>query len=135
MKFYLWTDKALKLNTVSGISFILSSASLLVIPVIDKDDTVSVLRMLIPGLFWAGLIVGIILQVISSVIMSKPRIKKRLGKLLLIPVAFFICFVMLLALVLLVFKENLMVLCIDLFCIIISLESFFVIRRGVQSEK
>ena len=81
-------------NGVSGICFLLSSASLLFIPFLNLEDEFPAVAYYLAGTFWGGLIVGIALQILLWSICRKRQKNRNLKKLKLITAILFGAFVL-----------------------------------------
>ena len=64
-------NKLRVLNRVSGISFLISSVSLIIISLIKIDDNIPRLAYFFAAMFWLGLPVGICFQIFLSIKLKK----------------------------------------------------------------
>ena len=116
------------LNIISGILFLISSLSLLAIPFLNLDERFPAEAYVLAGLFWFGLINGMVLQIIISVVckkLKKPK-KKRLH--IIIGIVFLISLLSIIP-VFLFFTDNEFILPINLSIILLSAEMYFVVKR------
>ena len=116
------------LNIISGVLFFISSSSLLIIPFLAFDDNLSVSAYAVALLFWGGLILGIIIQIILFVICKKHAKVKMSKTRRIVGVIFFISVIVLIP-VLVFWSDNEFILPINLFLILFSAETYFVIKR------
>lgn len=118
------------INNVSIMFYVLSSISLLIIPFINQDSGLNTLAYCTAGVFWSGLIIGSVLQIIAS-FMGKKLTKKKTYKArrLLIPIA---VFSILLILILCIGKQSVMLLSIDLALLLMSIELYIFLRRRYE---
>ena len=116
------------LNIISGVLFFISSSSLLIIPFLAFDDNLSVSAYAVALLFWGGLIFGIIIQIILFVICKKHAKVKMSKTRRIVGVIFFISVIVLIP-VLVFWSDNEFILPINLFLILFSAETYFVIKR------
>ncbi|MCR4645624.1 MAG: hypothetical protein K5695_09490 [Oscillospiraceae bacterium] len=118
-------------NNWSIACFFLSSASLLGIPFLNlgEDETLPLGAYVISVLFWSGLLLGILLQIVTAVMQKKSGGKKKKThreRRMLIPIAvFMIVFVLLLCFL----KSSLLCLVIDLALLLFSIEIYFYLKR------
>lgn len=116
------------LNIISEICFFISSSGLLVIPFLDFEDSLSAAAYIVASLFWGGLILGIIIQIILFVICKKHAKVKMSKTRRIVGVIFFISVIVLIP-VLVFWSDNEFILSINLFLILFSAETYFVIKR------
>ena len=118
------------INNVSIIFYTLSSLSLLIIPFINQDNELNAIAYCTAGVFWSGLIIGSILQIIVSFIGKKLTKKKTYkARRLLIPTA---VFSVLLVLILCIGKKSVILLSIDLALLLMSIELYIFLRRRYE---
>lgn len=116
------------LDIISEALFLVSSAELIVIPFLDLKDDLYAAAYTVAALFWIGLLLGIIIQIILSVICKKrtkskkSRIRQAVGAVSLISVIILIP-------VLIFWNDNEFILPINLFLILFSAETYFVLKR------
>lgn len=116
------------LNIISEILFFISSSGLLVIPFLDFEDNLSVLAYVVASLFWGGLLLGIIIQIILFVTCKKYTKVKKLKTRQMVGVIFLISVIVLIP-VMFFCSDNDFILPINLFLILFSAETYFVIKR------
>ncbi|MBQ5335224.1 MAG: hypothetical protein J6Z45_04675 [Oscillospiraceae bacterium] len=114
-------------NQASVICFALSSASLLLIPFLEIGEELPRPAYWIAGIFWGGLLAGILLQ-ITAAAKSRDAEKKpcRKARLMLIPAA---VFALLLIVILLMQSKSVILLSADLALLLMSVELYFYLRR------
>ena len=116
------------LNSISGLSFVLSSVSLLVIPFIKFGQELPIIAYVVAFFFWLGLILGLILQVIIAINCKKLSLKNdsKKHRLLYIISAGALAVVVILS----VFNsKNIFFFTISLFLLLLSLQAAVVIKR------
>ncbi|MEE1125929.1 MAG: hypothetical protein U0L18_08325 [Acutalibacteraceae bacterium] len=116
------------LNSISGLSFGLSSVSLLVIPFIKFGQELPIIAYVVAFFFWLGLILGLILQVIIAINCKKLSLKNdsKKHRLLYIISAGALAVVVILS----VFNsKNIFFFTISLFLLLLSLQAAVVIKR------
>ncbi len=121
--------KTLKaLNFISGLSFFISSASLLVIPFIKYGQELPPIAYAVAFSFWVGLIIGLILQIILAIICKKRSLKNdnKKHRMLYIISAVALAVVIILSLL---NSKNILVFSISLFLLLLSLQASVVIKR------
>lgn len=116
------------LNIISEILFFISSSGLLVIPFLDFEDNLSVLAYVVASLFWGGLLLGIIIQIILFVTCKKHTKVKRSKTRRTVGVISLISVIVLIP-VMVFCSDNNFILPINLFLILFSAETYFVIKR------
>lgn len=117
------------LNNISGISFLISSLTLIGIPFLNLKNGFSVIAYLLAGLFWTGLLAGVILQIITAQMSKKIKSRKRKThkeRRMIIP---FSVFFLIFLLILVFLKESVVLMSIDLACMLFSIEMFFYMKR------
>lgn len=121
--------KVLILNNLSLFFFCLSSGSILGIPFLDLSSGFPIIAYFIAGLFWAGLLIGIGLQLFGMSILKKSKEKKKRTykeRKMLIPIVIFL----LLFIFIMIFWENSVTLTsIDLAFLLFSIETYFYFKR------
>lgn len=116
------------MNMISAISFFLSSFCLLFIPLLDITEGLPIHAYLIAVLFWAGLIIGVALQIYLKIKCRKMELRlkdKRYRIFYLIAMTAFIIFVVLA----LLHSRSSIAVVGSLFCTIVSLQSAAIIKR------
>lgn len=116
------------LNIISEILFLASSSSLFVIPFLDFNDSLSAAAYVVASLFWGGLIFGIIIQIMLFVICQKTTKSKKSKTRLMVGITFLISAIILIP-VLVLCSDNEFILSINLFLILFSAETYFVLKR------
>lgn len=116
------------LNTVSGLSFFISSASLLVIPFIKYGEKLPIIAYVVALAFWLGLIAGLVIQILLATQCKKMSLNndnKKYRLLYIISIAALASVV-----ILSVFNsKNIVFFVIGLFLLLLSLQSAVVIKR------
>lgn len=117
------------MNILSGVFFFISSTCLLCIPFLNLKEGFTVVTYIFAGLFWCGFLFGFALQIILActcrrlpVVRNNKKICRIIG----------IVFLVLLAVIIPViafFNSNRFILPINLFAILLSAESYFVIKQ------
>lgn len=116
------------LNFVSAVSFVISSVSLLFIPLLQLDKGISKVGILIALFFWIGLLCGLFLQIYLALKCKQLNLHSKTKTQRISLVIFVVSFVVLLILIFLKSKNSIMVVgC--LFCALLSLESCAIIKR------
>ncbi len=116
------------LNIISEVLFFISSSGLLVIPFLDYEDNLSAAAYAVASLFWGGLILGIIIQIILFVICKKRTKVKKSKTRRTVEVIFLISVIVLIPAM--VFRnDSEFILLINLFLILFSAETYFVLKR------
>ncbi len=117
------------LNILSGVAFFISSVCLLSIPFLDLKEGFTVTAFVFAGLFWGGLLSGLVLQIILANACRKlPVIRNNKRILRIIGIAFLLLLVAIIP-VIVFFNDNRFVLPINLFAVFMSAEAYCVIRR------
>lgn len=116
------------LNIISEVLFFISSSGLLVIPFLNFEDDLSAAAYVVALLFWGGLILGIIIQIILFVTCKKHTKVKRSKTRRTVGVIFLISVIVLIP-VMVFCSDNNFILPINLFLILFSAETYFVIKR------
>lgn len=116
-------------NYISTACFILSSATLLFIPLLDLDHGISNFAYYLAGLFWLLLLSGIALQVFLVIKTRKMKSRKSLKSQKILIVGMLVVSVIMLFFVLAFLRANPVALPINLFALLISIEGYSVIRR------
>lgn len=116
-------------NYISTVCFFLSSATLLFIPLLNLDHGFSNFAYCLAGLFWIFLLLGMALQVFLHIKTRKMTSRKLLKSQKIFIVGVLVVSVIMLFFVLAFLKENPVALPINLFALLISIESYSVIRR------
>lgn len=120
--------KAIKLmNFVSGISFLVSSASLLVIPFIKFDRELPLIAYAVAFAFWTGLVVGIIIQIFLAIKCKRMSLKSNDKKHRLLYIIAFIALV--LVVVFSVFNSSNFAVVTSLSLFLLSMQEALVIKR------
>lgn len=116
------------LNIISEVLFFISSSGLLVIPFLDYEDNLSAAAYAVASLFWGGLILGIIIQIILFVTCKKRTKVKKSKTRRTVEVIFLISVIVLIPAM--VFRnDSEFILLINLFLILFSAETYFVLKR------
>lgn len=116
------------LNIISEVLFFISSSGLLVIPFLDYEDNLSAAAYAVASLFWGGLILGIIIQIILFATCKKYTKVKKSKTRRTVGVIFLISVIVLIPAM--VFRnDSEFILSINLFLILFSAETYFVIKR------
>jgi len=120
--------KTLIINNISLLLFVLSSLSLLVIPFINQNNELTKAAYIDAGVFWIGLISGILLQ-ISAAMISKKSENKRTYKerKMIIPI---IVFTLVFVLIICFLKKNVLLTALDMGMLLFSIELYFYLKRG-----
>lgn len=118
-----------KLNIFSGICFLISSATILLIPFLDTNSEKNNVTHTIAIIFWIFLLVGIWTQVFLLIRTRKHKIHKNLKTYKLIAVGIAICSLIFMTIAISFFSTNLIALPVILFVFLISIESYSVICR------
>lgn len=116
------------LNIISEVLFFISSSGLLIIPFLDFEDNLTAAAYAVASLFWGGLILGIIIQIILFVTCKKHTKVKRSKTRRTVGVIFLISVIVLIP-VMFFCSDNNFILPINLFLILFSAETYFVIKR------
>lgn len=118
------------LNIISEALFFVSSSSLLFIPFLDTDTDgkLSAAAYILAGLFWSGLILGIFMQIILLCV-SKKHAKMKGRKIRRVTGYMFLVWAFLLIPVLAFWGDNEYLLTINLFLILLTAETYFVLKR------
>lgn len=120
-----------KLNTfnyISAISFIISSVSLLFIPLLQSDKEIAIAGNLIAAFFWICLLCGIFFQIYLALKCKQLNLHSK-TKIQRIPLLIsVVSFLVLLILILLKSKNSIMVVGF-LFCALLSLQLAAVLKR------
>lgn len=116
------------LNIISEVLFLVSSLGLLVIPFLDFNDSLSAAAYVVASLFWGGLVLGIIIQIMLSMICKKTAKTKNLKIRRMVGITFLISVIILIP-ILIFCNDNEFILPINLFLILFSAETYFVLKR------
>lgn len=116
------------LNIISEVLFLVSSSGLLIIPFLDFNDSLSAEAYVIASLFWGGLVFGIIIQIMLSMICKKITKTKKSKTRRMVGITFLISVIILIP-VLTFCNDNEFILPINLFLILFSAETYFVLKR------
>lgn len=117
------------LNNISGTLFFSSSACILIIPFINLKEGFTAIAYILAGLFWCGLLIGIVLQIILFFACRKLSIAKNNKKILRIIGIAFLSLLVAVIPVIIFFNDNRFVLPINLFAILLSAEAYCVIKQ------
>lgn len=116
------------LNFVSGLSFIISSASLLIIPFIKYGKEMPVIAYVVASVFWIGLITGLIVQILLAIKCKKMSLKNKNKKYRMLYIISAIALASII--ILYVFNnKNIIAFAINLFLLLFSLQAVMVIKR------
>ena len=123
--------KILMINNWSIASFFLSSASLLGIPFlkVEPDETLPPGAYVVAELFWFGLLLGILFQIIAAVIWKKSgETKKRTyrERRMLIPI---VLLAIVFVLILCFWKSSLLCTVLAFALLLFSIEIYFYLKR------
>ena len=123
--------KILMINNWSIASFFLSSASLLGIPFlkVEPDETLPPGAYVVAALFWFGLLLGILFQIIAAVIWKKSsETKKRTyrERRMLIPI---VLLAIVFVLILCFWKSSLLCTVLAFALLLFSIEIYFYLKR------
>lgn len=119
--------KLFRINRLSGLSFLISSLSLLVIPFLNTGNGLTASAYVIAALFWIGLLLGSGLQIFLSV-KCKGMKKKKWKNQKIFYIVSAAAFILLIILVIL--RINIMFLiALMLFVSILSIEAASVIKK------
>ena len=121
--------KFMLLNNISILCFFFSSASLLGVPFLNLDEEFPTTAYILAGLFWSGLILGIILQIIVGFGAKKIQSERKKMHKERPFIIFFVVFLLLFLLILLFCRESIMLMSIDLAFMLFSIEMFFYVKR------
>lgn len=116
------------LNIISEVLFFISSSGLLVIPFLDLEDKLSAAAYAVALLFWSGLILGIIIQIALFTICKKQTKIRKTKTRRTVGTIFFISVIILIP-VMVFWSDNDFILPINLFLILFSAETYFVLKR------
>lgn len=116
------------LNIISEVLFFISSSGLFVISFLDYEDNLSAAAYAVASLFWGELILGIIIQIMLSTI-CKNRTRVRKSKIRRFVGITFLISVIILIPVMVFCSDNEFILPINLFLLMFSAETYFVIKR------
>ena len=115
------------MNNASVVCFALSSASLLLIPLLDLSDGLPKSAYWIAGVFWVGLAAGVLLQIMTARRSGRADGQTRHGeRRMLIAAA---VFALLLAVILYCRPKNIVLVTADLALLLMSVELYFYLRR------
>lgn len=117
-----------RLNSFSGLSFVLSSLSLVAIPFIKFDSDLPFTAYIVALVFWTGLITGIIIQILLAVKCNKMNLNnngKKHRVLYLIALAALALFVIFAVF----FSKNSFGVVISLLLFLLSLQEALVFKR------
>ena len=116
------------LNTISAVSFFVSSVSLLFIPTLKTDNGLPKSGYIIAFLFWIGLLVGIIIQIVLTIKCKQMHLqcKTKTQRIPLVTAA--ASFMILLIMVIMKSKNSFAVVGL-LFCTVLSLQLSAIIKR------
>lgn len=119
--------KLFQINRLSGLSFLISSLSLLVIPFIDIGNGLTASAYIVAACFWIGLLLGFGLQIFLSV-KCKDMKKKKWKNQKIFYIVSAVTFILLIIFV--IAKINIMFLiALMLFISILSIEAASVIKK------
>lgn len=117
------------LNILSGICFFISSACLMSVPFLDLKEGFTTVAYIFAGLFWFGLICGLVLQIIlANACKGLPTIKKNKKILRIIRIIFWVLLITVIP-VIAFFNNNRFLLPVNLFLVFLSAEIYWVIRQ------
>lgn len=116
------------LNVLSGSLFFISSASLLSVPFLDLKKGFNAITYILAGVFWFGLIFGIVIQIILANMCRGLPTKKDNKLYRIIGKAFLVLLIALIPVIML-FNNNRFVLPVNLFLLVLSAEAYWVLRQ------
>jgi len=116
-------------NYISAACFFLAAATLLFIPLISSEDGFPGFAYFLAGLFWLGHIAGGALQIFLWIKTRKTKTGKSFRKAKLVTAAAVALSVIFVVLAVFLLKTNEYALSITLFVMLLSVESFCVIKR------
>lgn len=118
-----------RLNIFSEICFFISSATILLIPVLDTDSDKNILSNIIAVIFWVFLLIGLGTQLFLFIKTKSRKVNKNIKRYKFITFILFICFLIITIIAISFFRTNPIVLPIVLFLLFLSIESYSVICR------
>lgn len=117
------------LNYVSAVCFFISSATLLFVPLLNFDNGFPTFAYYIAGVFWLFIFSGIGIQILLLIKTRKIKAHKSLKLQKIIVAAILVISIIMLGFVLSFFRANPLILPINLFVLLFSIEGFSVICR------
>lgn len=123
------TVKLKLLNYISAVCFFISSAMLLLVPLVNFENGFTVFAYLLAGAFWLLLFAGAGLQIFLFFKTKRIKARKSLIKHRLVLFAVFLAALIMLFVVVSLLGENSIAVPINLFVLLISIEGFSVICR------
>lgn len=115
------------LNIISIVCFFVSSLTILFVPLMDFNNGFPVYAYYIAGTFWALLFSGIVIQIILILKTRNIKPNKSLKKLRIIDTAVLLISIIMMFIVVNFLKSSSLALPINLFVLLISIESYSVI--------
>ena len=114
-------------NVLSVIFFFISSFSLLLLPFSTDNGVITSLGYITAGIFWAGLILGILIQIIANKICQNlKKTDTRFNKIAMISSGIFFCMFII---ILIFFKKNIWLLSIDIALMFFCFELYFIRKK------
>ena len=114
-------------NVLSVIFFFISSFSLLLLPFSTDNGVITSLGYITAGIFWAGLILGILIQIIANKICQNlKKTDTRFNKIAMISSGIFFCMFII---ILIFFKKNIWLLSMDMALMIFCFELYFIRKK------
>jgi len=117
------------LNRASAACFLLSSASLLFVPLLNSDSALTKSAVTLASVFWSGLLIGLAVQMYLWLKTRRGIAARLFTKAKLITAVVLAAAVVVEMLILLFFQTNAYALPCTLCVIIVSVEAFCVLKR------
>ena len=117
-----------QLNSLSAISFAISSLSLLIIPFINTGDGLPKVAYATAAIFWIGLLIGVIIQIYLAHKCKKMELHNKLKE-HRIPLAMAVFSFLFLLLLIILRSQSKIAVIICLFATIVSLQFTVIIKR------
>ena len=114
-------------NVLSVIFFLISSFSITLIPFSTDKGEITPLGCITAGIFWLGLIFGILFQIVASILFrNKKRVSTRFNKITIIISGILFCMFLV---ILIFFGKNIWLMSIDIALMIFCFEMYFIKKR------
>ena len=114
-------------NVLSVIFFLISSFSITLIPFSTDKGEITSLGYITAGIFWLGLIFGILFQIVASILFrNKKRVSTRFNKITIIISGILFCTFLV---ILIFFGKNIWLMSIDIALMIFCFEMYFIKKR------